>query len=524
MEYFVDTTLVLGVPIRTDAFLQKNIIVYHTAGNTGMDVHVSIRPFHPADQAALDAMLARAVVVDNFSSSAADELRCGLVLLGGKDRKAGLAGLQRATDLELRTPALSSAQWTALINAQAREYLDHNDGKLSREICATGLAREPDNPRLHYAAARAAASGSRRDAVVLHLRAAHSHAALLPAGEILPDPALDPAFADLHDNAAFATVVREVQPPVLSTTPSPFVLSLPDTSVAVKLDLTGYKIDRHQLKVGADGSVNRSLVATNPHTRVRIIAIIFKADSDKIDSAEKVRRISMQYMEDWNSISQRHNFAAGAFAGTRYLTKATGDFGPIKNRCLELFHGDGRVTAMILCVQPESDLIDDAPLRVAAAAVELPKDYRAGAIDEMLFGHNFYRARDYVHARDHYTRALELDQASHELPRDQWFVLVDMLAFSYSATGDHAGAAAVCRQGLAVVPDDPLFSYYLACSCAAQGDLEGTVRNLATAFRNRVHLQPNQKLPDPAGDEAFKRYLTEPKFLQVLIEINRLSA
>ena len=521
MEYFVDTTFVIGIPVRSDAFLQKNIFVYHTAGNTGLDVHVSITPFHPADQAALDAMLARAVVVENFSPGAADELRCGLVLLGGKDRKAGLACLQRATDLEQRTPTLSSAQWTSLINVQAREYLDHNDGKLSREICATGLAREPDNPRLHYAAARAAASGGQRDAVVTHLRAAFAHASLLPTGELLPDPALDPAFNDLHNNASFAAVVREVQPPVLSTTPNPFVLSLPDESVAVKLDLTGYKIDLHQLDALPGGWVRRSVRATNAHTRVRIIALIFQSDDPSLNDGEKVRGPSMRRVENLIAVSQRHNFQLGVFAGARYLTKDTAEFGPHQTRCIGLYYGDGRTIALITCDQPASDMIDDAPLRSAVAAVELLKNYSPTAVDEMLFGHNFYQAKDYVRARDHYTRALELNQTSHELPRDQWFVLVDMLAFAHSATGDHVGAAAVCRQGLAVVPDDPLFSYYLACSCAAQGDLDGTVRNLSTAFRNKTHLQPNQTLPNPAADDAFKRYLSDPKFLQVLIEINR---
>jgi len=241
MEYFIDDNFPVAdaVSIKSPGVRQKNTFIYFASGNTGMDLHVSLIRYRPADQPGVDAMLRRVTVRRDFTPAPADELQCGLVLLNDKDRAVGLKQLEQLFAREQQQPALDSAEWRRLIGALAREYFDHGAANRSYEVCIAGLAREPDNARFHYDAARGAAAERQLAVVVEHLRAARAQRTLLPVGETLPDPAVDPAFSKLRSELRFANAVHEFDPPVPPAADNLVVLALPGSPAAVRLNLAG---------------------------------------------------------------------------------------------------------------------------------------------------------------------------------------------------------------------------------------------------------------------------------------------
>lgn len=127
---------------------------------------------------------------------------------------------------------------------------------------------------------------------------------------------------------------------------------------------------------------------------------------------------------------------------------------------------------------------------------------------------------EYKQAVGPYSRALELEKQKPQLPRDIWRVLVDNLTMAYGISGDLKSAKETAEYGLSKDPDYPMFHYLMANTYAEMGDLDNTILYLKQAFARKQNMNKGERMPDPATDDSFKRFMKDEKFLAALKEIN----
>ena len=134
-----------------------------------------------------------------------------------------------------------------------------------------------------------------------------------------------------------------------------------------------------------------------------------------------------------------------------------------------------------------------------------------------------YLKRDYKQAIHLYSKALELEKKEPTLERNIWRVLVDNLGMSYGISGDNKKAKEIFEYGVSKDANYPLFYYNLACAHAEMNDLDNAIKNLKVAFQYQANMIPGERLPNPATDDSFSRFLKNEKFQQALEEIGRAS-
>lgn len=152
------------------------------------------------------------------------------------------------------------------------------------------------------------------------------------------------------------------------------------------------------------------------------------------------------------------------------------------------------------------------------AAGEPAKDESMKLLGE---GSALFLRGDYKAAAAPYARALELEKQGPRLPRDLWRVLVDNLTMSYGISGDLKRAKETAEYGLSKDPDYPMFHYLMANTYAEMGDLDNTILYLKQAFARRKNMIRGERMPDPAADDSFKRFMQNEKFLAALKELNQ---
>jgi hypothetical protein len=64
-----------------------------------------------------------------------------------------------------------------------------------------------------------------------------------------------------------------------------------------------------------------------------------------------------------------------------------------------------------------------------------------------------------------------------------------------------------------------MFYYILACVHAEMNDPDNAIKNLRLAFNYKANLIPGERMPDPARDDSFARFLNDPRFRKLLEEI-----
>jgi hypothetical protein len=130
-----------------------------------------------------------------------------------------------------------------------------------------------------------------------------------------------------------------------------------------------------------------------------------------------------------------------------------------------------------------------------------------------------YLKRDYKKAIQLYSKALELEGKQATLDKNIWRVVVDNLGMSYGISGDNKKAKEVFEYGLSKDGAYPMFYYNLACAHAEMNDLDNAIKNLRLAFNYKSNVIPGERMPDPAGDDSFARFLRDPRFQKLLEEI-----
>lgn len=160
----------------------------------------------------------------------------------------------------------------------------------------------------------------------------------------------------------------------------------------------------------------------------------------------------------------------------------------------------------------------------AANATTEPARQPGGDDERMALlskGSAYFIRGQYKEAVGPYASALELEKQKQQLPRDLWRVLVDNLTMAYGISGDLKSAKETAEYGLSKDPEYPMFHYLMANTYAEMGDLDNTIIYLKQAFARKQNMIKGERMPDPATDDSFTRFMKNEKFLAALKEIKK---
>jgi tetratricopeptide (TPR) repeat protein len=155
-------------------------------------------------------------------------------------------------------------------------------------------------------------------------------------------------------------------------------------------------------------------------------------------------------------------------------------------------------------------------------AVPAAQNENAKAVMELVReGSYYYLKHDFESAIPPYQKALDLEKQNRTLDKTFWKVLIDNLGMAYGITGDLDKAKETFEYGISKDPDYPLFYYNLACTYGEKKDMDKAIEYLKLAFDRRENMIPGEKMPNPATDSSFKRFMNNEKFLAALKELKQ---
>jgi tetratricopeptide (TPR) repeat protein len=132
-----------------------------------------------------------------------------------------------------------------------------------------------------------------------------------------------------------------------------------------------------------------------------------------------------------------------------------------------------------------------------------------------------YLKHDFANAIGPYAKALELEKKQQTLDPTFWRVLIDNLGMAYGITGNLPKAKETFEYGLSRDKVYPMFYYNLACTYTEMNDVDGAIANLKLAYEHKDNVIAGERLPDPAEDDSFQRFLKNDRFTSALREMKR---
>jgi tetratricopeptide (TPR) repeat protein len=298
---------------------------------------------------------------------------------------------------------------------------------------------------------------------------------------------------------------------------NPVTMSVPDQPIALQIDLLHLKLEQSQLDQSA---TRRRLQASDAHGWV-FSAFVYPLEKKQTAlelSDEAFVGLRKAATDTGFKIEGVKTFARGEFSMREYIIPEFKDQ-PVhqKNVLGYATSGDMGIDFHIskISYSPADDKLFDALLN----DIHLLKDYNPDGTTEFGFGSIYYARQDWARASAHYERALQLEKQKRALSPTQWNVLVDNLGMAYGMSGELSKSTATFEYGIKENPTYPMFRYNLACADAERGDLDGALEQLKIAFRYKSNSIPGEGIPDPAKDDSFKRYLTDPRFSKLTSEV-----
>jgi tetratricopeptide (TPR) repeat protein len=141
---------------------------------------------------------------------------------------------------------------------------------------------------------------------------------------------------------------------------------------------------------------------------------------------------------------------------------------------------------------------------------------KVDSYDHLGLASYFYTKKDYKSAIGEYRMSIDLEAKEPRMEKNEWRVAVDNMGMAYGVSGDLTRAKETFVYGLSKDPQYPMFYYNLACTFGEMNDLDNAVVNLKKAHENRDNMIPGETLPDPGKDSSFERFLSAPKFQEIL--------
>jgi tetratricopeptide (TPR) repeat protein len=157
----------------------------------------------------------------------------------------------------------------------------------------------------------------------------------------------------------------------------------------------------------------------------------------------------------------------------------------------------------------------------SAAIASTQGDNAKVVMNLMEEGSYYFLKRDFESAIPPYQKALDLEKQNRTLSKTLWKVLVDNLGMAYGISGDLDRAKETFEYGISKDPDYPMFYYNMACTYAEKKDMDKAIEYLKLAFDRRENMIPGEKMPNPAQDDSFERFMKNQKFLAALKELKQ---
>ena len=299
-------------------------------------------------------------------------------------------------------------------------------------------------------------------------------------------------------------------------------MSVPDKAAALQIDLLHLKLESNQL----DGSATRRRVQASDTQGWVFSAFLYPREKNQ--TAAELREQAL--------VGLRKAGAENGFEIEAMKTFDRGDFA-MREYMIPEFHGQPVHQKNVFGYAVSGDMgLDFHISKISYAAkddnffdslingLHLLQDYKPDSATEFGYGSIFYLRRDWTRASAHYERSLQLEKQKRALSPKQWNVLVDNLGMAYGMSGEMSKAKATFEYGAQENSTYPMFHYNLACTDSELGDLGAALEQLKLAFQNRSYSDPGEGIPDPAKDDSFKRYLSDPRFAKLTKELCPSSA
>lgn len=295
------------------------------------------------------------------------------------------------------------------------------------------------------------------------------------------------------------------------------VLSVPDKSPALQVDLLRLRIDSNSLRQDLAG---RRLQASDSKGWV-LSSFLFPLDH-QLDSKglreEEWADLRKGAAKDGLKLEQVKTYEKDSIPMLEYVVEEfRGQKAHQKNVCGYLVSGGMGIDFHIskLGYTPEDQKFLDSLVN----GIKLIENYEPDSKLQYGYGSIFYVQKDWVRATQHYEKALEQEKGQRTLSTTEWRVLVDNLGMAYGEARDLEMARRTFEYGIDEDPTYPMFHYNLACAEAELNNLDGALEELKTAFRYRGNSIPGEGIPDPAKDDSFRRYLQNSRFKELTSEL-----
>ncbi len=299
-------------------------------------------------------------------------------------------------------------------------------------------------------------------------------------------------------------------------------MSVPDQPAALQIDLLHLKLEQNQL----DGSATRRKVqASDTH------GLVFSALLYPLDKKQTAMELSERAFVDLRraaldngfKIEAMRTFARGDFSMREYIVpEFRGQ--PIHQKDVFGYATSGDLGLDFHISKGSYSPADDKFFDSLISGIHLIPDYKPDSVTEFGYGSIYFLHQDWIRAASHYESSLQLERQGRALSQTQWNVLVDNLGMAYGMSGEISKAKATFEYGVKSNPTYPMFRYNLACSDSELGDLGGAMEQLRLAFQYKSNSNPGEGIPDPAKDDSFKRYLSDPRFASLVKQLCPTSA
>jgi hypothetical protein len=154
----------------------------------------------------------------------------------------------------------------------------------------------------------------------------------------------------------------------------------------------------------------------------------------------------------------------------------------------------------------------DFPKVKAVAQSEQVNPPELTSLDYLRQGGNLYIMQDYSDAVVPYQKAFDLEKINPQLPKADWFRLLNNLGLAYEMIGDLPQAMEIFTYGAQNAPEYPIFQYDLATYYAERGERDKTVYSLNRAFLHKENILTGETMPDPRQDDSFQEFMKDKKF------------
>jgi hypothetical protein len=290
------------------------------------------------------------------------------------------------------------------------------------------------------------------------------------------------------------------------------VLTVPDNPAALQVDLLHLKLEHNQL----DGSITRRKVQASDPKSWEITAFLYPVPQNQ--TAAELNQETFSEISEGNSragikIEAMRTFDHGDFSLREYIIpEFRGQ--PVHQKNIFGYTTSNGLGLDFHISKSSYSPADDKFFEALVNGIRLLRNYEPDSQTEFEYGSAFYLHQDWTRAAQHYERSLQQEKQQRTLSQTRWNVLVDNLGTAYGISGDLAKAKAVFEYGSKENPSYPMFHYNLACAAAESNDLDAALAQLKLAFQFKAYSNPGEGVPDPAKDDSFKRYLTDPQFIK----------